>query len=45
MKKKKKKAKKTVPDKYAKPEHNAAYDIERPLYKEGPNWNYKEYRD
>ena len=45
MKKKKKKAKKTVPDKYAKPEKNAAYEIERPLYKEGPNWNYKEYRD
>jgi len=44
--KKKKKVKKApVKDRWDEPVHNFAYEIDRPLYKAGPNWTFKDYKD
>ena len=45
MKKKKKAKKAPVKDKWDEPVQNFAYEVDRPLYKAGPNWAFKDYKD
>ena len=45
MKKKKKVKKAPVKDKWDEPVQNFAYEVDRPLYKAGPNWAFKDYKD